>query len=93
MKSVSGNPALDAYQRVAGVAPARPVTQGQPAASEAQNIGDAARVDISEAARELASAGQVVDARKVEALKQKIDDGSYQVDSAVVARRMLDILG
>lgn len=95
MKSVTGNPALDAYQRMAisGVNAARPVAQGEQPVSEAAGSKEAAKVAISDAARELAKAGEAVDQKKVEELKSRIADGSFQVDSATVARRMLDVLG
>lgn len=34
-----------------------------------------------------------VDAARVEAIKQSIDDGSYQIDSQELARKMIDFEG
>ena len=95
MKSVTGNPALDAYQRMAmsGVSPARPAAQGDPSPAETSGAKEAAHVEISEAARELARAGEAVDQRKVDDLKSRVAAGTFEVDSAAVARRMLDTLG
>jgi negative regulator of flagellin synthesis FlgM len=52
-------------------------------------------VEFSDTARSLAAARQVVDAApdvrtdKVEAIKNKIADGTYQVPARVLARKML----
>lgn len=95
MKSVTGNPALDAYQRMAvtEVSAAKPPRSVDPAADPAPRSTAAAEVSISAEARERVSAAQQVDAQKVEALKAKIESGSLEIDSSVVARRMLDTLG
>lgn len=93
MKSITGNPALDAYQRMAVTPVARtkatPPVENQASATAPQ----AAHVTISAEAHQLAAAGAAVDVEKVKALKASIEDGSFQVDSSVVARRMLDTLG
>jgi flagellar biosynthesis anti-sigma factor FlgM len=94
MKGVGNNPAIDAYQRMAvssvgGVRPVERVETGtQPATSRA------AEVSISAQARELAAsqAQGGFDVQKVEALKAKINDGSFQINPQVVAERLLDRL-
>jgi flagellar biosynthesis anti-sigma factor FlgM len=96
MKSVTGNPALDAYQRMAvtGISPANPPREVESSPVRAQGVPPAARVSISDRARELAlEAPAAVDTEKVAALQAKIRDGQFRVDSAVVARRMLETLG
>jgi flagellar biosynthesis anti-sigma factor FlgM len=50
----------------------------------------AADVQISTRARELASADQRPDTPRIEALKQKIEDGSFNIDLRKVAEKMLD---
>ena len=51
------------------------------------------KIDVPEA-RELAAKGEAkVSSKKVEALKAAISDGSFKVDSHVVANRLLDTLG
>jgi len=96
MKGITGNSALEAYRRVA----LAPVTSATPAAkpeapahAERQPV-EAAKVSISTEARELASKGEAkVSSKKVEALKAAISDGSFKVNSHVVASRLLDTLG
>jgi flagellar biosynthesis anti-sigma factor FlgM len=96
MKGITGNPALDAYHRM-GITPvggARPVqpTQASPTTAEGSQ---AAQVTISARARDLAteSAGQGVDAAKVENLRSQIADGSYRSDPHEIAARMIEQLG
>jgi flagellar biosynthesis anti-sigma factor FlgM len=94
MKGIGNNPAIDAYQRMAvssvgGVRPTERVESGaQPAGSRA------AEVSISAQARELAAsqAEGGFDVQKVEALKAKINDGSFQVNPQLVAERLLERL-
>ena len=94
MKSITGNPALDAYQRMAvsRVSGATPAARVEPGKAEQGPPPEAARVSISSEARDLA-AGSHVDTHKVEDLRAKVQDGSFQVDAALVARRMLDTSG
>ena len=94
MKGISGNPALDAYQRMA----VNPVSGAKHAARpEADSSGpqEAAKVSISATARELAvgAAPGGVDVNKVEALRSSIADGTFQVDARQIAGRMIDELG
>jgi flagellar biosynthesis anti-sigma factor FlgM len=94
MKSVTGNPALDAYHRmtVAGVGAARPA----PAVEQGVQRGTspAAEVNISSHARELAlDASSSVDTAKVERLRESIQDGSFKVDDKAVAKGMLEEAG
>jgi flagellar biosynthesis anti-sigma factor FlgM len=92
MKGITGNPALDAYQRFA----VKPVHTAREADGPAQAghrppSPEAAKVNISSEAR--AAADSPVNVHKVESLKAAIADGSFKVDSRVVAQRMLDGLG
>jgi negative regulator of flagellin synthesis FlgM len=91
MKGVSGNPALDAYQRMA-VSPVTGARRAAPVATGAEAPpAEAAKVSISSEARTRASAGEgQVDMQKVEMLKAKLAEGSYQVDTKLVASRLLD---
>jgi flagellar biosynthesis anti-sigma factor FlgM len=96
MKGVSGNPALDAYNRMAisPVGGANQVTRPEPE-KPVSPAPAAAEVNISARARELASGGDAppVDAQKVEELKNRIAEGTYSPDSATIAKRMLDAIG
>ena len=96
MKGITGNSALEAYRRVA-LAPVNSATKAAapqaPQADERQPA-EAAKVSISTEARELASKGDAqVSSKKVESLKAAISDGSFQVNSHLVAARLLDTLG
>ncbi len=95
MKGVSGNPALDAYQRMAvsPVSSAKP--QAKPQATEKPEPGsEAAQVSISAKARNLATQStQQLDVQKVEALKAQIQQGTFQVDPAAVAQKLVHALG
>ncbi|HEY8942691.1 MAG TPA: flagellar biosynthesis anti-sigma factor FlgM [Polyangiaceae bacterium] len=95
MKGITGNPALDAYHRMAvsPVGSARPVEKAAPTAGIA--TGDAAaEVKISARARDLAAEAKesAVDTQKVEALKQQIAEGSFRIDSQAIASRMIEQL-
>jgi flagellar biosynthesis anti-sigma factor FlgM len=75
-----------------GAAPARPHHGGHRAAQTQQ--GDT--VSLSDSAKSLASARQSVQAapdvreQKVADIKQRVHDGTYDVPSRVLARKMLD---
>jgi flagellar biosynthesis anti-sigma factor FlgM len=92
MKGVSGNPALDAYQRMA-ISPVNGARRAAPVSADIETQpAQAAKVNISSEARTRASSaaeGQV-DVQKVESLKAQVEGGTYQVNSKLVAGRMLD---
>ncbi len=96
MKGITGNSALEAYRRVA----LAPVNSATPAAAPEAPVtaerhpAEAAKLSISMEARELAAKGESqVRSQKVESLKAAISDGSFKVNSHVVAERLLDTLG
>lgn len=94
MKSVTGNPALDAYHRmtVAGVGAARPAPAVEQGAQ--RGTSPAAEVSISSHARELAlDASSSVDGAKVERLRAAIQGGSFKCDSTCVAKAMIGEAG
>lgn len=91
MKPIVGNPAFAAYQRmsvtrVGGSSTATPAT----APVDAAKPLPAADVQISSRARELAAAEEHHDSARIEALKQKLEDGSFQIDLKKIAEKMLD---
>ena len=93
MKGITGNPALDAYHRMAisPVGGARPVER--PEASAATSTGSAAaQITISSQARDLAAESAAVDTKKVDALRQRIENGQYQIDAQMIASGMIDQL-
>lgn len=94
MKGITGNPVLDAYGRMAitPVGAARPAEAIESAGSASAASTPAAEVTISANARDMAASGRF-DADKVEALKSKIAEGHFKIDSQDVARRMLEALG
>ena len=94
MKGITGNPVLDAYGRMAitPVGAARPAEAVETGGSTSAASTAAAEVSISSHARDMAAGGKL-DADKVAALKAKIAEGSFKIDSQDVARRMLDALG
>jgi anti-sigma28 factor (negative regulator of flagellin synthesis) len=93
MKGITGNPVLDAYQRMniskvgaaqpAG-APAGPSNTGAPATA-------AAEISISAPARAMAASlgSQAVDHQKIDSLKSQIAQNTYQINSSLVAERMI----
>ncbi len=97
MKGITGNPVLDAYQRggVSKVGAAKPVEAvGVAAPSTGGASTSAVEVSISSHARDLAaSAGAPVNHAKVENVKSQISNGTFKVDSKVVAQRLYSALG
>jgi negative regulator of flagellin synthesis FlgM len=94
MKGVSGNPALDAYQRMAVAPVSQAKAPDQSAvASGGDKSSEAAQVSISSHAKELAGRSSEVDPQKVEALKAQVDNGSFQVNAAAVAEKLVQALG
>lgn len=96
MKGITGNRTVDAYTR-AGLNPvgaARPAERPEPSAASS-GPSAAAQVTISSRARDMAteSADASVDAAKVEHLRQRISDGSFQVDPQKIAQQMIHQLG
>lgn len=91
MKGITGN-VSDAYQRFA----VKPLSSTQQPQSTNERTTrpqatEAAKVTISAQARELADGG--INTQKVEELKAAIADGSFKVNSNVVAQRILDGFG
>jgi flagellar biosynthesis anti-sigma factor FlgM len=57
-------------------------------------MSEAAHVTISAQGRELAAgAADAIDEKKVAALKERIQEGTYKVNSQILASRLLDKLG
>jgi flagellar biosynthesis anti-sigma factor FlgM len=90
MKPIVGNPAFAAYQRmsVTRVGGSTAATPAAPPVEAARPL-PAADVQISSRARELAASEQP-DHSRVEALKQKLEDGSFQMDLRKIAEKMID---
>jgi flagellar biosynthesis anti-sigma factor FlgM len=98
MKGITGNPVLDAYQRggVSKVGAAKPAEQAGPAAPSASGGAStsAVEVSISSHARDLAaSSSQPINHAKVEDVKNQISQGTFHIDSKVVAQKLLSALG
>jgi flagellar biosynthesis anti-sigma factor FlgM len=94
MKGITGNPALDAYQR-ASVQPVSSTPQTQGSSGESvptRQATQAAKVTISEEARALAESEPPVNSEKVEALRESIRAGTFHVDSKQIAEELLDDL-
>jgi len=84
---------LDAYVRTSmvGVSKTRKADSTTGAVTDRPATTEAASVTISEEARALvAGAAAPVDRAKVDSLRASIADGTYQVDSKMIAERMLD---
>jgi len=89
---ISGRKPIARTTRTQGPAPA----SGPAKAHDSVKIEPAADVELSESLTEVNTAKAAVAAmpdvrtEKVEAIKPRIEDGSYEVDSKVVAKRMVD---
>ncbi|MBM4361087.1 MAG: flagellar biosynthesis anti-sigma factor FlgM [Deltaproteobacteria bacterium] len=93
MKGITGYPALEAYQRVA-LTPVSPTRAAAPATAAEVTPQSAAKLSISAEARDLATQGETpVNSKKVDAMKAALRDGSFNVDSRLVAERLVDTLG
>ncbi len=93
MKGISGNPALAAYERMSSVTSTAKIAKPE-AAPPGQQSTEAASVNISSEARELASGtGQGVSSQRVEELKAAVADGTFEVDARAVAERLIDTSG
>lgn len=81
--------AIDAYSRVAltpqGSTP-KVATSNQSAGS-----GEAAEVNVSDEAKALAATAS--NEKKVADLKASVDNGTYRVNTQILAARLLDTLG
>lgn len=97
MKGITGNPVLDAYQRggVSKVGAAMPAEQAGPVTPSVGGPSTSAvEVSISPAARDMAAnSSQPINHAKVEDVKSRISQGTFQIDSHVVAQRLLSALG
>jgi flagellar biosynthesis anti-sigma factor FlgM len=90
--------AVDAYVRTAQVSAPNGVdraSEQEPATSAATPTStEAASVTISPEARALATgAGQAASDAKVQNLRDQVTNGTFQVDSKLVAKRMLNVTG
>jgi flagellar biosynthesis anti-sigma factor FlgM len=90
MKPIVGNPAFAAYQRMSVTRVGSSAAATPTAAVEAPRPLPAADVQISTRARELAASEERPDTPRIEALKQKLEDGSFQIDTRKIAEKMLD---
>jgi flagellar biosynthesis anti-sigma factor FlgM len=97
MKGITGNPVLDAYQRmtVSKVGAAKPAEAPAPASGGSGPVTAAAEISISSPARAMAASigNQSVDHQKIDNLKSQIAQNKYQIDSGVVAKKMIDAVG
>lgn len=93
MKGIISNhsAALTKYQRQTAIEPA--AAPQPPVARQGDDPGGsvgAAQVSISARARELASGPGVMNSQKIEALRQALQSGTLQFDSAAIAEKMID---
>jgi flagellar biosynthesis anti-sigma factor FlgM len=85
--------AIQAYARTA----LNPAAPAQPAApqtsSPAVNNDEAAQVNISAQARELAVQRNGIDQQKVDSLKSALNNGELHINPQILALRILDSFG
>jgi flagellar biosynthesis anti-sigma factor FlgM len=83
--------AIQAYARTA-LNPVAPAPVQQPAAEPSQpvNNDEAVQVTLSAEARQLAAQQSGIDHEKVNALREKVDNGELKVNPQILAMRILD---
>jgi negative regulator of flagellin synthesis FlgM len=79
----------DSYIGSVAGGPAKPVAPAAAAAKPAAAGTPQAGVTVTLSAAAAAEGGEVFNAGKVEAMKQAIADGSFQVNAEVIADKML----
>lgn len=88
------SPALDAYVRTSSIQPVgSPQSPPKVAGASDSSTSEAAQVTISAEAREKAAQANGIDEKKVAALKEKVQDGTYHVNPQILAVRLLEKLG
>lgn len=95
MKGISGNPVLDAYQRMA-ISPVAgaPTVQAPTPVTPTEGRSENAEVSISAKARGMATGAEAaIDTAKVNELKKRIEAGDFRVDHELIASRMLERCG
>jgi flagellar biosynthesis anti-sigma factor FlgM len=85
--------ALEAYSRVALPTVSAPKAPASAASTVSTPGTEAAEISVSDEARALAARASSVDETKVAELKARIEDGSYAVNTQMLAARLLDTLG
>jgi len=98
MKGITSNPALDAYQRMAVGQVSATHSVDKPATEHDRgqaSSSDVAKVSISAEARDLATSAAKgkLDPEKVERIQAELKEGSLQLDSTIIARRIITALG
>lgn len=88
------NQAIEAYSQssVSRVADAKGATPVAKQKESSASSTEAAYLSISQEARELAASSQSTENSKVAELRQKIEAGTFKIDSDLVAQRLLDHL-
>lgn len=85
--------ALEAYSRVALTPGSASRIAPSPSGASTPVSSEAAQINVSPEARNLAVQSSSVDEKKVAELKAKIDNGTYVVNAQILAARLLDTLG
>lgn len=92
MNGINGNSASRAYDQmsITAVRGTHHVARTEAGKAAAPKQAAAATVTISSEAQQLASAAEAqVDTHKIDALRAKIADGSFQIDHSKVATKMV----